>query len=64
MEEFIKKYSQYFPYCERDRLMSEMKNELSKTEQPCTIHSVIARLLVLFFALLMFTMFRTVLNTE
>ena len=40
-----------------------MKNEISKTEQPCTIHSVIARLLILFFALLMFTMFRTVLDT-
>jgi hypothetical protein len=40
-----------------------MEHELSKTEQTGTIHSVTARLLVLFFALLMFTMFRTVLYT-
>jgi len=40
-----------------------MKNELSKTEQPCTIHSVISRLLILLFALVFFVMFRTVLNT-
>jgi len=40
-----------------------MSTKDSKTEQPCTIHSVIARLLILLFAMVFFIMFRTFLDT-
>ena len=33
MEKFIEKYSQWFPYCEKDKLKEEMKRDLSVMQE-------------------------------